>query len=146
LSIKFIGVEGAFTCFNENNQLKEEKLLFIAGGVGITPFMAMLEVLRKRTVDADVVLLFSARGEEVGLATRFRDAGINTKVFDTDPEGEATDVTRRRIGYEDVAGVPGLTERGVYLCGPDGFMQVVRGYLEEAGVESGKINVESFAF
>jgi uncharacterized protein len=146
LSIKFIGVEGAFTCFDENNRLKEEKMLFIAGGVGITPFMAMLGVLTKRTVNADVVLLFSARGEEVGLAARFTDAGIDTRIFDTDPEGEAVNVTRRRIKYEDVASVPGLTERGVYLCGPDGFMQVVRGYLEKAGVDAGKVNVESFAF
>jgi ferredoxin-NADP reductase len=87
LSIKCIGVEGAFTCFDENNRLKEEKLLFIAGGVGITPFMAMLGVLTKRSVNVDVMLLFSARGEEIGLAARFRDAGVDTRIFDRIPRG-----------------------------------------------------------
>jgi uncharacterized protein len=147
LSIKFIGFEGAFTCFNEHHQLKQEKLLFIAGGVGITPFLSMLEVAKKRHIFADVVLLFSARGDEITLGKRFKDAGVDTRVFDTSREEDvASGVIPRRIKYEDIGGVSNLTSRGVYLCGPDGFMQVVRGYLEKAGVDAGNVNIESFAF
>jgi uncharacterized protein len=151
LHIKFIGAEGDFTCFDEHHQLKKSKLLFIAGGVGITPFLSMLEVIRKRNVDADVVFLFSARGEEAQLARGFVDAGIDTRIFDTERDGKAKPVgkveaVKRRMGYEDVAGVPDLTERGVYICGPTGFMNAVKGYLEKAGVNSGDVYIESFAF
>ena len=146
LEIKFIGVEGAFTCFDEKHQLKQEKLLFLAGGVGITPFMTMLEVIRARKVKADIVLLFSARGEEGNLAERFQEVGIKTIVFDTGGEESDVDVIRRRIRYEDVTTVPDLKERGVYMCGPDGFMNALKGYLEKAGVNAGNVNVESFAF
>jgi uncharacterized protein len=147
LTIKFIGFEGAFTCFQENHQLKQDKLLFIAGGIGITPFLSMLEVAKKRGVFADVVLLFSARGDETSLGNRFKEAGVDTKVFDTGRKEEVKDdAIPRRIEYEDITGVSELTSRGVYMCGPDGFMQVMRGYLEKAGVEAGNINIESFAF
>src|SRR6202035_3875784 len=97
------------SCFDDANRLKEEKLLFIAGGVGITPFLSMLGALRKRNVNADIVFLFSARGEEIILAKQFQDAGIETRVFDTDQSGKAeSDVFRRRIGYEDVANISAL--------------------------------------
>ena len=147
LSIKFIGVEGAFTCFDEHHQLKHDKLLFIAGGIGVTPFISMLEVIQKRNIKADVVFLFSARGEEVMLGEQFKNAGIETRIFDT--EGwmkEGIETVNRRIGYEDVASVPDLENRGVYLCGPDGFMNAMKGYLEKAGVNAGNVYIESFAF
>jgi len=149
LQIKFVGVEGAFTCFDACHRLKYQKLLFIAGGIGITPFMCMLEVLRKKNVKTDVVMLFSGRGEETKLAEQFKDVGVNTTIFDTikDEDGESSEgLLARRISYEDIAGIPDIRSRGVYLCGPDGFMLAVKGYLEKAGVDAGQVYVESFAF
>jgi len=146
LEIKLIGVDGAFTCFDEKHQLKQEKLLFLAGGVGITPFMTMLEVIRARKVKADLVLLFSVRGEEGNLGKRFQEAGIKTIIFDTGGEDSDVDVTRMRIRYEDITAVPDLKERGVYMCGPDGFLNALKGYFEKAGVNAGNVNFASFAF
>jgi uncharacterized protein len=149
LSIKFIGVEGAFTCFDEHHQLKHEKLLFIAGGVGITPFMSMLEVIRRRNIKVDIIFLFSARGEEAILGKRFKDAGINTQLFDTEGmnyKNPGIETVNRRMGYEDIANVVDVKDRSVYLCGPDGFMNAMKGYLEKAGVDAGNVYVESFAF
>lgn len=149
LQIKFIGVEGAFTCFDACHRLKYPKLLFIAGGVGITPFFCMLEVLRKRKVGADVEMVFSARGDETKLGEGFREAGYHTTIFDTsqgEEKVEGDGILYRRIGYEDIAAIPDLKSRGIYLCGPDGFMQAIRGYLEKAGVDPGSIYIESFAF
>ena len=34
----------------------------------------------------------------------------------------------------------------VYICGPEGFMEVVGGMLAEVGVPGGQIHTESFAF
>lgn len=147
LRIKFIGVEGAFTCFDQDNQIKYNKLLFIAGGVGITPFLAILKVLKARKPDADVVFLFSARGDEIDLARPFQEAGIDTRMFGTERGQEIHPGTfNRRIEYQDIVGIPDLTSRGVYLCGPDGFMAAVKGYLQQAGVQVANVNIESFAF
>ena len=65
-------------------------------------------------------------------------------IFDTVGKGIGT--VNRRIGYQDVADVLDVKDRGVYLCGPDGFMNAVKGYLEQAGVNAGRVYVESFAF
>lgn len=147
LNIQFIGVEGAFTCFDAYHKLKHPKLLFVAGGVGITPFLSMLAVLKARGLKADIVMLFSARGDDVNLGARFRDAGIHTRIYATNGKPvEGMEVIERRILYEDISSVPDLLNRDVYLCGPDGFMSVVKDFLERAGVEVGKVNVESFAF
>jgi ferredoxin-NADP reductase len=147
LSIKFVGVEGAFSCFDEHHHLKHEKLLFIAGGVGITPFMSMLEVIRRRNVKADIVFLFSARGDEAMLGKQFQDVGIETLIFNTERKRKpGIETLSRRIEYQDVAAVPDVANRGVYLCGPDGFMNAMKGYLEQAGVNTGNVFVESFAF
>lgn len=146
LLIKFIGVEGAFTCFEKNHRLKYDKLLFIAGGIGITPFMTMLEVVQRRNIKADIILLFSARGEETVLAKQFKDADIVTQIFDTEGEKLKIDSINRRIEYKDISTVRDLKDRGIYLCGPDGFMNAIKGHLEKAGVNAGQIYVESFAF
>lgn len=149
LSIKFIGVEGDFTCFDEHHNLKHDRLLFIAGGVGVTPFMSILEVLRRRNIKADIVFLFSARGEEAILGKQFKDAGVETRIFNTEREREADlgiEAVGRRMGYDDIASVPDVRNRGVYLCGPDGFMNAMKGHLEKAGVNAGNVYVESFAF
>jgi len=151
LNIKFIGAEGDFTCFDEHHNLKYEKLLFIAGGVGITPFLCMLKVIQKRKVKVDLVLLFSARGEEVQLAKRFLETGTDARIFDTERDGMVEKVNyveafQRRIESEDIAAVPALKERGVYLCGPTEFMNAVRSYLEQAGVNPGDVYSESFTF
>jgi len=146
LNIKFIGVEGAFTCFDACHNLKRDKLWFIAGGVGITPFLSMLGVFKARGMKADVAMLYSARGDDINLSTRFNDSGIDTRVFSTTTKSSEMEVVERRIAYEDVSGVSDLLQRDVYLCGPDGFMQVIREYLEKAGVDAGKVYVESFAF
>jgi len=146
LEIKFVGVEGAFTCFDDHNQLSHDKLLFIAGGTGITPFMTMLEVFKARKMNPDLIFLFSARGDETYLGRRFQEAGIETKMFDTEEDSEEEDVLKRRITYEDIVDIPDLKSREVYICGPDGFMNAVKEYLQKAGVEAHNINIESFAF
>jgi uncharacterized protein len=149
LAIKYVGAEGEFSCFDEGHRLKYDKLLFIAGGVGITPFLTMLEVFKTRNIQADVILLFSARGDETSFAERFKEAGMVTKVFNTKSEQGAkpdADVFDRRLEYDDISQIPDLQQRGVYICGPDGFMQTVRIYLERAGARNENIHSESFAF
>jgi ferredoxin-NADP reductase/Na+-translocating ferredoxin:NAD+ oxidoreductase RnfD subunit len=54
--IQATGVTGAFTLPHDPNQ----KLLFIAGGIGITPFMSMFRYLKSRRERRDIVLIYSA--------------------------------------------------------------------------------------
>ena len=78
------GMGGEFTCFKRKDNglppLVPEKMLWVAGGVGVTPFMSMWDGIKnvnqalaasKETVPADIVLVFAGRGEDIMLLKHF---------------------------------------------------------------------------
>lgn len=79
----FKGIGGGFSCFSRNQDdglpSIPPQMLWIAGGVGITPFMAMwdgiLNVSRaipdRETLKTDIVLLFSGRDDDMNLLRHF---------------------------------------------------------------------------
>ncbi|CAF1491313.1 unnamed protein product [Adineta ricciae] len=152
LDCKFIGVGGEFTCFDETYQVPE-KLLFIAGGIGLTPFIAMLEALSQTKRTTDLVLLFSGRGDEKDLLQDFLSSSIvsNISMFDStrvnaSHKTNSLEVYNRRIQYDDLMNVSDLLNRQVYICGPGQFMADVNSWLNKAGLKSNQIKMESFFF
>ena len=84
LSVNFVGNGGAFSCFSQETPDKlpvvPPHMLWIAGGVGITPFMSMWDgilsldkALAKdnRELIADVVLVFAGRDDDLDLLKHF---------------------------------------------------------------------------
>ena len=148
LRIKFVGVGGEFTCFDQLNKAPE-KLLFIAGGIGCTPFLAMYEGLCQTKQKVDLVVLFACRGDEINLLDDFRSSAIvsSMSIFDTTlVESQSFQTLNRRMQFEDIINVPSLIERDVYICGPGQFMIDITSWLEQAGVQSNHIKKESFLF
>ncbi|KAJ3283710.1 hypothetical protein HDU79_008840 [Rhizoclosmatium sp. JEL0117] len=153
LKIRLSGIGGGFSCFQDaDGTVSNKKLLFIAGGVGVTPFLAMLEALRI-SKDVDVVVLFSARGAEANVlepAVRGNKTVSQATVFDSTASKESRldgfTLKNRRMGEPDFTDVKELLDRDVFLCGPTGFMQVVRDGLAKVGVSDSKIHQDSFNF
>ncbi len=80
LKVKFKGTGVGFSCFEpENVHSLPPYMLWIAGGVGVTPFMAMWDGLRNinRThsksspINTDIVLLFTGRDDNLGILHHF---------------------------------------------------------------------------
>ena len=81
LQVDFKGAGAGFSCFTPSPEefapSVPSKMLWIAGGVGITPFMAMwdglVEVAKTNpaSVSSDIVLLFSGRDDDVGILKHF---------------------------------------------------------------------------
>jgi predicted ferric reductase len=119
------------------------KVLFIAGGVGITPLRAMIEDLPARPGDitllyratAEKDLLFRSELEELarsrGIVVRYLLGGRQKK---TDPLGA------RHLRQH----VPDVAQRDVYLCGPPGMMDVATKNLRSLGVRRAQIHRERF--
>jgi ferredoxin-NADP reductase len=152
LSIKFVGVGGDFTCFDIFNQAPE-KLLFIAGGVGFTPFLAMFEALTQTKQKVDIVILFACRGDEIHLLDDFISSPIVSSVSVFDSTGvnasiksESLNIYNRRIQSSDLINVPDVINRPAYICGPGQFMTDTSLWLKEAGVKPNQIKKESFLF
>jgi predicted ferric reductase len=134
--------EGPFGVFTEANG-KREKVLLIAGGIGITPVRALLERLR-----GDVLVLYRVvsesdivfRDELDGLASK-SGAVLRYVVGD-----HATEEGRNHLSPEHLCElVPDIAERDVYVCGPPALIDIVSRHVREAGVKRRYIHTERFA-
>ena len=150
--VNFIGVGGDFTCFDETNGAPE-KILFIAGGVGFTPFLAMFEGLSQTKGKVDLAVLFAGRGDEINLLNDFLSSPIVSSISAFDSTGgnppnksHSLKIYNRRMQSSDIINVADITHRHAYLCGPAQFMIDVISWLKEAGVKSNQITKESFLF
>lgn len=113
---------------------EEEKYLFIAGGVGATPVMAMIE--EAIDADKDSKFIYSVQNEEMH---PFKDEmkafgeQIDVKIKYSDEEGYLT--------HEDFKGLEG---RSVYICGSMHFMNAMIKVLHEVGFREEDIHFEPF--
>jgi nitric oxide dioxygenase len=111
-----------------------EKVLFVAGGVGATPIMAMAEEAIDRGLDAK--LLYSAYDEahqpfKEEMEKLKDDIDVHVKL--TNQEGVL--VREDFAGYED---------REVYICGSMHFMEAMTQVLKEVGFNDKQIHFEPF--
>ena len=143
------GPSGTFSC----SKYPSRKLLFIAGGIGITPLMSMCRWIVDTAADVDVVLLYSVRApgdivfraELDFLAARHRNLRVVTTVTSnwdgTQPwSGRTGRVDRAMI--EDV--VDDLSDRHVYLSCPNAMRESVMRALRSAAFPLKNLHTESF--
>jgi ferredoxin-NADP reductase len=134
--------EGPFGVFTAAAR-RRDRVLFIAGGIGITPIRAMLEQMQ-----GDLTLIYRVVYEEdlvfrAELERMARQRGIRLLFVVGDhaqPEGKrllSPDHLRRLV--------PDLTDRDVYLCGPPAMMHIVEQNLRRANVSRKHLHIERFA-
>jgi len=135
-------VEGPFGVFTAAAR-RREKVLLIAGGIGITPVRALLEelhgdivVLYRVVAEEDLVLC----GELHALAAR-RGFAVHEVVGDHRTEAGSRLLTAPHLREL----VPDLAERDVFVCGPPALADVLRRELRRAGVHRRYLHAERFA-
>ena len=128
-----------------------DRVVLIAGGIGITPMMSVVRSLTDRGWPGDIYLLFSVRlvrdvvfREELAyLEARFPNLHVRVCVS-RDPD-TAWDGPRGQIMRETIAAfVPNLTHGPVLLCGPDAMMSATRALLVGLGVPDAEALQEEF--
>lgn len=123
--------------------------LHIAGGVGITPIIALLRRLARDARGADATLLYFNRDErsiifEPELRKLARDAGITLHLF-TDTPSDRDDLRTGRLGPDLLAElVPDLAERETFVCAPAAVIDLARGWLRDLGQPAERFHAESF--
>ncbi|WP_321896588.1 MULTISPECIES: iron-sulfur cluster-binding domain-containing protein [Burkholderia] len=119
-----------------------EPLLFVAGGVGITPLISMARAVYARGGYTDIQFLQFARtpGDmlfhdellRMGHASR----GITPHFYTADEANADFELGMLSTDVLDRS-VPDWTSRQVFCCGPDAFMSVMHNlFLENGGAES----------
>lgn len=124
------------------------KILFIAGGVGITPIMSMIRCLRDTEDNRPVTLLYGNKSEKdiifgreiEELPDNFKTVHILSNASES-WEGERGFITAEII--EKYAGDM-LDNAHIYLCGPPVMMDKVIKALYELKVTDNRIHYERF--
>ena len=137
-----IWAEGPYGALTAERRTRQ-KVLLLAGGVGVTPLRALFESLPAQP--GDLTLLYRARSES-DLALRSELEAIATArgarlqfALNT-PDGRRPVLTARGLR----AALPDIAHHDVYLCGPPGLMRASYTALREAGVPAAHIHHESF--
>ncbi len=124
-----------------------KKLVFIAGGIGITPFISMIRHLIDKNKSRDIVLLYANR---TTLDTAYSDIlenatahGVRTVyAFSNEPEASGgiaiinADVIRAQI--------PDFYERIFYISGPHGMVAGIATTLRTLDVPASHIKADYF--
>jgi ferredoxin-NADP reductase len=146
-----MGPSGAFSCFAVP---LVKSYLFMSGGSGVTPLMAMARALFDLGSDADVVFVHCARSpadvlfaEELTLMARnmlhFRMAFVCEQHTPGSPyAGHLGRMDAARLAHI----APDFMQRDIYTCGPASFMAAVRDIAAKAGFDMLRYREESFSF
>ncbi len=128
----------------------EAPLVFIAGGIGIAPFISMLRYAMEEDLPHHITLIYSNRDRKSApyLGELEERAAGNSKLrlvltMTDEPswEGEA-----RRVDGDFIAEyVPDAASSTFYIAGPPGMNKALAQELQRAGVDADSIKASNFA-
>ena len=131
---------------------KSEPLVFVAGGIGITPFRSMIKYLIDKNENRDIVLLyFAADKDDFAYRDIFESARskLNIKVYyfmsapdavsfsDNSFKGVISDRLIKQL-------IPDYNNRKFYLCGPTGMLSASNDILLNLGLPRKQIVKDYF--
>jgi ferredoxin-NADP reductase len=136
--------------FVYNPLLHGQRLVFIAGGSGITPFMSMIRDVSDHGLDRQITLIYGNRSEDdiiyheelTALAARLANFTYVPVVEEPGPAYTGEKGFMNGDLIERVAG--DLGGAMVYLCGPSGMYDFCLGELQARHVPSRRIRREMF--
>jgi predicted ferric reductase len=136
-------LEGPYGDFSYRN-LSNRKQVWIAGGVGITPFLSMGRSLAGSN-KYDIRFFYGTESLEDAVflgefldITRHLPDNFNTKVVSKDVEGFVTlDLLKESLGN--------LGDFDYMICGPQVMMRLLEEQLLSAGVQPRQIHIEAFS-
>jgi len=160
LNVNLVGISGDFVLPESANTKRH--LIWIAGGIGVTPFLSMLSAISQKNVEcpSDITLLLSTREPDVLLSlissslqgskllpnftVHILTSASNSIKSDIPFIRHATRIDTMIFENMKVRLTNGDPE--IYLCGPEPFEKAVRDTLVKIGVDVGKVHQEGFAY
>lgn len=141
-----VKIEGPYGRMNYRNGRKSAEQIWIAGGIGVTPFIAWLEDMQTRPSDRAVSLHYSVRdAANDPLTSRLRELSDKldnvTLTIHDDAQGTRLDVDELLRSFQ---------QRGkkldVWFCGPAGFGQSIRARIKSLSLRGTRWHQEVFSF
>ncbi len=134
---------------------KDTNVVFLAGGIGITPFMSMMRHMAKLNADNKVNLLYTAQNQDdVAFSEellKIHEQHHNLKplfVIKNGPTDKfpADNVATGSLNEELLDKVTGgnYGDQKFFICGPPGFMKAMAATIQKKGVPRQRILTEAF--
>lgn len=130
----------------------EKDLVFVAGGIGITPLMSMIRHMRDTESPLPVTLIYANRtradivfAKELEKIQAGRYPNLNVVHVLSRPDDQwqgetghvSMELLKKHCG-------PDLSGKAFYLCGPPGMTEAVVAGLKKSGVKDGQMHLELF--
>lgn len=136
-------LEGPYGEFYYANGSKSQ--IWVAGGIGVTPFVAFTEdLLKKDTIDYTIDFYYSVRTEKDG-AYRDLFASLASKHPSFHFHFMPSDVAGYVTGDGIVKELTDATTRDIFVCGPPPMMGALTSSLVASGVSERHIHSEKFS-
>ena len=140
-------LQGSFTLPSDADQ----KLVFIAGGIGVTPFRSMLQELVDTSQKRDIAFFYQINDPKEVVFKSTIKASIKQGVQPVFVLS-SKDVPKNwkwEVGFVDQKmlekRVPDYKDRTFYISGPPGMVSAYKGMLNDAGVSSNNIVTDYFS-
>jgi NAD(P)H-flavin reductase len=123
----------------------KENVVLIAGGIGITPFVTIVEDLVKNPGNVkDVTLIYGVQKEEDIIFRDHFDKLASNKSFTFIPVVEKPHTWKGETGFvTNVLNKMELKGSSYYMCGPLAMADASEKLLIESGVDKKDIHIES---
>lgn len=135
-----VKVEGPYGEFNFKEEGKNQ--VWVAGGIGITPFLAKLKELANNKPSHTIDLIYSKIGDtpfDSMLQEMCAKANVNLHMVDTNKDGLLT--------YEKIKSLtPSISSSSIWFCGPVGFRNVVHKGLKQDNINMLSFHFDNFSF
>jgi predicted ferric reductase len=144
-------IEGPYGKFNYNYSESDLDQIWIAGGIGITPFIGMAQDLesdmKERKLKNNVTLYYAVNNEnELLELDLFRSIENNNNINNF----RVILWIKDKNGYLDAKSIKehsgSLKNKDFYICGPPGMKSALAEDLMKSGVKNNQIILEDFSF
>ncbi len=132
-----VWIDGPLGAFTLEKSI-QNKYLFIAGGIGITPILSIIKSLKNKD---NSVLLYSNKNEDkICFKKEITDTGAETHYFNTN-------IINNRINIQSIVNTcPDYKDRDIYICGPEQMTLSLVRSLENIGVQHEQIHFDIFSY
>ena len=130
--------------------VESDSVVFIGGGVGITPLMSAIRYLTDQSWNGRIDLLYACknldavifREELARLSGRHRN--LHVTIVLSDEPSAAWSGPRGFVNASLLEQIPGIRSRRIHVCGPAVMMDAVRNALDTLGIDPASIHSELF--
>lgn len=129
---------------------ERQKLVFVAGGIGITPFRSMIKYLTDTSTKVDIVLLYTVpTANEFAYVREFKQSaaiGVRSVPIVTRADAPLEGVETGRLDAAMLTRlVPDYAKRTFYISGPNAMVDGTKHMLRSLGLKRAQIKTDHFS-